>query len=166
MSINPTKSFSFGRHHRGRFRIGPSDCRKTPYGLFRQVFAGCCAHNLRACGTQILHAAAWEVFSVRYTPRQKMIWFYLAAYAAKLCEAFWASCLDCPDPRAADFSNHSTNVLWFLVQKQLCIRIFLWKRQKSLCNVLCYASFDCGFSLWFSNFLKIVGKSYSFYLIS
>ncbi len=33
----------------------PSDCRKTPYGLFRQVFAVCRAHSLFAYGEQLAH---------------------------------------------------------------------------------------------------------------
>ena len=42
--------------HKGRgMRRGLSGCRKTPYGLFRQVFAVCRAHSLFAYGEQLAH---------------------------------------------------------------------------------------------------------------
>ena len=45
--------------HKGRgMHRGLSGCRKTPYGLFRQVFAVCRAHSLFAYGEQLAQRRA------------------------------------------------------------------------------------------------------------
>ena len=72
----------------------------------------------------IRHSAPREVFSATYTPPPKMIEFYFAAAAAKLCEAFSTNC----DPRTV----HGAGVLRVLtsystVQKR-CMKAAAWAR--------------------------------------
>jgi|GEM_PF-1131492 len=60
--------------HKGRgMHRGLSDCRKTPYGLFRQVFAVCCAHSLFAYGEQLAHLQPEKYFLSGARPDRKFL---------------------------------------------------------------------------------------------
>ena len=58
--------------HKGRgIHRGLSGCRKTPYGLFRQVFAVCRAHSLFAYGEQLAHLQPEKYFLSGTRPDRK-----------------------------------------------------------------------------------------------
>ena len=63
---------------------------KNPFGLFRQFFAVCCAHNLFAIGEQILHLQPERCFRPR-TRRGRKRFDFVFRLRGKFCEAFFDS---------------------------------------------------------------------------
>jgi len=72
------------------FSGGHSSLAENPFGLFRQFFAVCCAHNLFAIGEQILHLQPEMCFRPR-TRRGRKRFYFVFRLRGKFCEAFFDS---------------------------------------------------------------------------
>ena len=129
--------------HIAEFSLGCPDpraadlcCRKTPYGLFRQVLQS---------AARIICAPAAHKF---YTPQPEkyfhFIWRLTPPNSARLFGQVASTALT---PGQQIFRTIQRMFYGFWFKNSFASVFFCEKGEKSLCNVLCYASLDCGFSL-------------------
>jgi len=69
---------------------------EKPFGLFRQIFAGCYVHNLFADCEQIPHLQPEKYFPSGTRPDRKFIQTLFSAYAENSARLFTVCITHCP----------------------------------------------------------------------